>query len=99
MLWKTKPYRNIFSSAKQNLNVQAQPVGREILGLLQKHFVDDNLLHRWMESGAAYALLENHGPDNATYDSLVNAALAKLPISHTRRFTPDGVEYFHVLDT
>ena len=79
----------------------AHPVGAEILELLRSHFVDSAALRRWIEAGLSNALLAEHAGGDArmAFDSAVARALAELPVSHNQRFTPNKIEYFHLLET
>jgi carboxyl-terminal processing protease len=95
----TARFRSGCSSANSGQAVRGL-VGAEILHLLREHFVDGDGLRRWIEAGAADALIADRAASEThTFDLTVAAALAALPVSHTQRFTPDQIEYFHLLDT
>jgi carboxyl-terminal processing protease len=71
-------------------------IGREILDLLETHFVDRQKLRDWIDAGRGAMLLQAAASKD---DKSVDELLRALGVSHTRRFTPRQIEYYHLLDT
>ncbi|WP_083841525.1 S41 family peptidase [Bradyrhizobium sp. STM 3843] len=71
-------------------------LGREIVELLQAEFCDPQKLNEWSENGHAAALLLAAKENN---NRLVNQLLSHLGVSHTKRFSADEIDYYHLLDT
>jgi carboxyl-terminal processing protease len=71
-------------------------LGREILDLLREHFLDQAVLEKWEVDGHALAVQAAAGQGD---DQRIDELLLLLGISHTRRFTPQQIEYYHLLDT
>jgi carboxyl-terminal processing protease len=64
---------------------------------LQDNYCDRDDLRRWLTTTAATEVARAtasspHG------DDIIAGGLAQLRLSHTRRFTPDEIEYYHLLD-
>jgi carboxyl-terminal processing protease len=72
-------------------------VAAEILGLLQDNYCDRDDLRRWLATTAATELARATAPSPQGNDTIAEG-LAQLRLSHTRRFTPDEIEYYHLLD-
>jgi carboxyl-terminal processing protease len=72
-------------------------VAAEILALLQDNYCDRDDLRRWLTTTAATELVRATDPSRHADDTIAKA-LAQLRLSHTRRFTPDEIEYYHLLD-
>lgn len=73
-----------------------RPLGREILDLLQEYFLDQAVLEEWVADGHAMAV---QAAAELKDDRRLDELLLLLGISHTRRFTPQQIEYYHLLDT
>lgn len=73
-----------------------RPLGLEILDLLQEYFLDQAALEKWAAAGHAIAIQQAAEiKDNRR----VNELLLLLGVSHTRRFTPQQIDYYHLLET
>jgi carboxyl-terminal processing protease len=71
-------------------------LGQEILHLLDRHFVDQKLLHEWKSAGLARELVQ---ACKSNSDAKVDELLRQIGLSHTLRLTPRQIDYYHVLDT
>src|SRR5262245_6677879 len=78
------------------VTANGSPLGREILDLLQEHFVDPERLRAWTERGQALAML---GAAELNDEEHIDKLFSQLGVSHTRRFTPRQIEYYHFLET
>jgi carboxyl-terminal processing protease len=72
-------------------------VAAEILALLQDNYCDRDDLRRWLATTAATELPRATGTSHHRDDTIAEG-LAQLRLSHTCRFTPDEIEYYHLLD-
>jgi carboxyl-terminal processing protease len=76
--------------------VNIDKTSAEIVELLDRHFVDPDLLSEWGRTGRRGELLGIAAPREP---KRVNEILARLGLSHTRYFTPNDIDYFHLLET
>ena len=69
----------------------------EISDLLEGHYADPTHLRRWRRYLGKF---ERYGLNARTWTAAdLNRGLSRLGLSHTRRYTPEEIEYYHLLDT
>jgi carboxyl-terminal processing protease len=70
----------------------------EITQLLDKHYCDRGDFGRWLGDGGHEKLVQAAAAINDR-TAAINRVLKSLSLSHTQLFTPDSVDYHHLVDT